>query len=392
MNRTCTMRRQRGFSLIDVMVGIVIALVAMLVVYQVFAVGEQFKRNTTAIGEAQVNGLLASFVLGLQLANSGNALATAAQDLASCEDQAAEPNLTKRFAKSWRPLPILIFDSGAADTPDSFLVNYSTATTLVAPALGIASAPKTYVVQSPNGFHPLKGNTTGERKDLIVAIEKPPNTVPTGKCEPARVDLVTPSTTPACLAAQGCVELSYTGTALAITPYSVFNMGAAEDAQKISYDIVEEVTGKACAPTTAPYTPCVLRGTRLIDDQGQLANIPPNPIASNIVNMKLQYGIDTNSDGLLDDWVPATGAWAPDVLLSAPIAKLNQIKAVRMGVIVRSEQFDKNYAQDVTWVMFSGPNKLSGTFVQTVAPAGNWRYRAYETVIPLRNEIWNKQS
>ena len=131
MNRSCTIPRQRGFSLIDIMVGIVIALVAMLVVYQVFAVGEQFKRNTTSIGEAQVNGLLASFSLGLQLANSGNAIALAAQDLAACEDQAAEPNLTNRFAKSWRPIPILIFDGGAPGTPDSFVVNYSTSTTLV---------------------------------------------------------------------------------------------------------------------------------------------------------------------------------------------------------------------------------------------------------------------
>src|SRR5437773_6094385 len=121
MNRSCMRHRQQGFSLIDIMVSIVIALVAMLVIYQVFAVGEQFKRNTTSIGEAQVNGLLASFALGLQLANSGNALAVAAGDLASCEDQAAEPNLTKRFAKSWRPLPILIFDSGSADTPDWLL-------------------------------------------------------------------------------------------------------------------------------------------------------------------------------------------------------------------------------------------------------------------------------
>ena len=377
------MPRQRGFSLIDVMVGIVIALVAMLVVYQVFAVGEGFKRNTTAIGEAQVNGLLASFALGLQLANSGNALATAAQDLASCPDHAlTEPDLTKRFAKSWRPIPILIFDSGADDTPDSFLVNYSTSTTLVAPALGITSSAGTYVVQSPNGFHPLKGNTTGEREDLIVAIAMPPNADPldpAAKCEAARVDLVTPSTTAACMAAQGCVELSYTGTALGTTPYSVFNMGAAADAQKIAYDI--------------DVAKAVLRSTRLIDDKGQLPNpaLSPIPIASNIVNMKLQYGIDTDSDGMLDDWVPATGAWAPDVLLSASIAKLNQIKAVRMGVIVRSDQFDKNYNVDVPWSMFSGANQLSGTFLKSVSPPGNWRYRPYETVIPLRNEMWNKQ-
>lgn len=378
--------RQQGFSLIDIMVGIVIALVAMLVIYQVFAVGEQFKRNTTSIGEAQVNGLLATFALGLQLANSGNALAVAAGDLASCEDQAAEPNLTKRFAKSWRPLPILIFDSGSADTPDWFLVNYSTSTNIVAPALAIAAAGNTYVVQSPNGFHSKKSGDLWD--DMIVAIEKSPNAVPTGKCAAARVDLVAPSTTAACLAAQGCVELTFKAAPLAGTPYSVFNMGTADDAQKIAYDVMQEGTGNPCALTTPP-TPCVLRGTRLIDDQGQLANNAPNPIASNVVNMKLEYGIDTDGDGLFNAWVPATGQWAPGVLLSAPIDKLNQIKAARIGIIVRGEQFDKGNDFDFNWSMLDGDYK--GTYAKSVSPPGNWRYRVYETVIPLRNEIWNKQ-
>jgi type IV pilus assembly protein PilW len=389
MNRSCVRQRHQGFSLIDVMVGIVIALVAMLVVYQVFAVGEQFKRNTTSIGEAQVNGLLASFVLGQQLANSGSALAAAAMDLASCEDQAAEPNLTKRFAKSWRPIPVLIFDSGASNTPDSFLVNYSTSTNIIAPALAITSSVGKYVVQSPNGFHPLP-NTT-ERKDLIVAIEKSPNAAIPGKCEPARVDSVVPSVTAACLAAQGCVELSYTGTALATTPYSVFNMGAADDAQKISYDIVEEVTNNPCASATPPFTPCVLRSTQLLDNTGALSAAAPNPLASNIVNMKVQYGIDTNGDGMFDTWVTATGAWAPAVLLAAatPIATLNQIKVIRMGIIVRGEQFERGLG-DYKWTMFGGT--VTGTIAATLAPAGNWRYRVYESVIPLRNEIWNKLS
>ena len=369
--------RQQGFSLIDIMVGIVIALVAMLVIFQVFVVGEQFKRNTTSIGEAQVNGLLASFALGLQLANSGNALAVAAQDLAVCEDQVAEPDLTKRFAKSWRPLPILVFDSGVAATPDSFIVNYSTTTTIVVPALVIAKpANNIYVVQSPNGFHPIAGE---KREDLIVAIQNTPFGA-TGPCAAAKVTAVTPSTTAACMAAQGCVELTFTPAVNGPAPYSVFNMGAADDAQKIRYDI--------------DTTKNVLRSTLLIDQQGQLANpLPaPNPLASNIVNLKAQYGIDTDGDGLRDAWVNATGAWAPSVLLdgATPISKLNQIKAVRIGVIVQSEQFDKNFTQDVPWSMFDGA--VSGTFTQSVSPPGNWRYRVYETVIPLRNEIWNKQS
>jgi hypothetical protein len=87
--------------------------------------------------------------------------------------------------------------------------------------------------------------------------------------------------------------------------------------------------------------------------------------------------------------------------MSSPtsIATLNQIKAVRIGVIVQSEQFDKNLAGftggdyvngDYKWSMFDGT--VTGTIAASVSPPGNWRFRVYETVIPLRNEIWNKRS
>ena len=56
--------RQRGFGLVEVMVGLVIGLIAVLVIYQVFNVAEAFKRNTTAAGEAQSTGLFSTFLLG----------------------------------------------------------------------------------------------------------------------------------------------------------------------------------------------------------------------------------------------------------------------------------------------------------------------------------------
>ena len=47
------------------------------------------------------------------------------------------------------------------------------------------------------------------------------------------------------------------------------------------------------------------------------------------------------------------------------------------------------------WVMFDCaskvcPGRLTGTIAAQTNPPGNWRYRKYETVIPLRNSIWNR--
>jgi type IV pilus assembly protein PilW len=261
----------------------------------------------------------------------------------------------------------MIVDGGSPDIPDAFAVNYSSATTIFSPALVISASAGKYLVQSPNGFHPMKA---GEKKDLIVAIERPPFSAK-GQCASARVDAVTDMSG----TCDGCVELAYSGTGLAAA-YSVFNLGAVDDAQKVYYDI-DAAKG-------------VLRSTRMLDDQGQISGAAPVPLASNVVNMKLQYGVDTDADGLLDTWVSASGNWSPDKLMAAPIATVNQIKAVRIGVVVRSEQFDKNYDQDAKWSMFGGT--FSGTYAKPGGVPGNWRYRVYETAIPLRNSIWNKQT
>jgi type IV pilus assembly protein PilW len=354
-----------GFTLIETMVGIVIAFVAIIIIFQMATVSEGFKRNTTSINDAQQNGLISSFMLGIQLANAGNALANASNELGTCENPLVKNptwSVTKAFANSWRPVPVMIVDGGADDKPDSFAVSYSMSSTIIAPALFTASAAanSTYAIQSPGGFHV---------DDLILAITL------NGTCNPSRI---TALTTPD---GNGVVTITHTGNPAAMTASSVlFNLGPSGDPQKSLYDVQSGV----------------LRSSTLIDKAGAEVDPPiANPIASNVVNMKLQYGIDTDNDGLVDSWVGATGVWAPDQLLAGDAIKINQIKAVRIGVIVQGEQFDKTLG-DFSWGLFkdaNGKNPVySGTFKASTSPPGNFRYRTYETVIPLRNELWNRQT
>jgi len=378
---------QRGFGLIEIMVGVVIGLIAVLVIYQVYAVAEGFKRNTTAAGEAQQNGLFSAFVLGMEIGNGGAGIATAAQDLASCPDPGGA--MPQRFAQSFRPIPVLITDGGASATSDSFVVNYSMATTLANSALftGNAAPGATFPVQSPGGFH---------IDDLVVGISAP--TAPGSPCASSRVTAVSVPD------ANGIVTITQTplfpaGGIDFFGSSVLLNMGPCNRAQKIQYSVNNGV----------------LYSTPLLDTSGancgNLANpLVGNPLASNILVMKVEYGIDSDLDPkrLLDTWVQASAApWDPATLLPAPVTTINQIKAVRIGIIVQSDQFDKNLAGftggdyvngDYNWVLFdcsaankaNCPGRLTGSVPATVSPAGNWRFRKYETVIPLRNEIWNK--
>ena len=360
--------KQHGFSLIEIMVGIVIGMIAVLVIYQVFATSEGIKRNITAAGDAQQNGLLSSFMMGIELANAGNGLAVAAQDLGTCTPAA---NATD----SLRPLPLLITDGGGANNPDSFVIYYSVARTFVSAALftntSVANAP--YQVQSANGF---------KKGDVIVAISNPSGT---GPCYSSVITANVPAAD-----VNGVVTITHSGAPATIGASStLFNLGPANLVQKVRYDVA---SGS-------------LRSTSLVDpatgapDNGQ----PTNPLASNIINMKVQYGIDTVGDGLIHHWVPATagtayGDWDPATLLAAPIATINRIKAARIAILVKSEQHDK----DLVGVPFSrtvfndcadGGTCYPVTFsiAAVVGQPYGWRYRVYETVIPLRNEVWNRE-
>jgi len=353
-------------TLIEIMVGVVIALIAVLVIYQVFNTAEAFKRNTTAAGDAQQNGLISSFLLAVELASAGNALMVASDELAQCPDTTTMAAPTP----SLRPIPVLITDGGADANPDTMIVNYSMAHRIVSTVLFTKAAlpGNPFTVQSPTGF------TVG---DQVVAIS--PGAP--GACEMSTVTNVGPVT-----AVTGEVVVTHTPVAATFGASSfLFNLGPPNTLKRSRYDVSNGV----------------LRSLDLLT-----AGAATNPIASNVMNLKMQYGVDDVGDGLLHTWVPATGDWTSANVLAAPLTAppgsqvaLNRIKAVRIGIIVRSEQFDRD-RPDYPWVLFdcsdankaNCPGRLTGTIAAAASPAGNWRYRIYETIIPLRNGLWNTTS
>jgi type IV pilus assembly protein PilW len=375
---------QGGFSLIEIMVGVVIGMIAVLVIFQVYNVAEGFKRNTTAFGEAMQGGLLSTFVLGMELGNAGTGLNTAQTDLQWCAPPAPLTGNVSDIANTFRPIPVLIADSPSGNTNfDSFAVSYSVASTLVStvPFTANAAPGASYQIQSAGGFHgpgPLRGG------DLVVAIQAP------GTPTACASSTVTAVSAPDVL---GVVTITQTGTALNFTASSLlFNMGPCDRAQKVQYSVANNVLLS---------TPLLNSSTANPATCGQpVAVLVPSPVASNVVVMKAEYGINTSlsKERELDTWVQATvgGGWDPATLLQAPITTINQIKAVRIGVIVQSEQFDQTLG-DYNWVLFdcsdvnkaNCPGRLTGTVPATVNPPGNWRFVKYETIIPMRNVIWN---
>lgn len=67
-------RLQSGFSLVDILVGMLLSLIGTVVIFQVFSVSEGIKRTSTSGADAQQSGVLAMFSLERSLKEAGYGL------------------------------------------------------------------------------------------------------------------------------------------------------------------------------------------------------------------------------------------------------------------------------------------------------------------------------
>jgi type IV pilus assembly protein PilW len=334
--------------MIDVLVGVAIGLLAVVVAYQAFVALDALRRRAAGAADAQGSAAFALYALTSQIGNAGAGVTAAAQWLDTCP---ADPDVTT----TQRPIAVVITDGGGSGRPDSLVVRQALAATPGVPAAFAAPAARDAVfrVESPDAF------AVGDR---VVAVSR------TGICETARITAVGAP-------AAGIVEVAHPPVANDLPRTSVLlNLGPAARASTTRFDVAAGT----------------LRSTDIANADA------PVPLTSNVVNLKFQYGLDSDADGALDTWVGAADAdWTPARVLAAPRATLERIKAVRIG-LVRSDARERTLMSDFHWVLFdceredkaTCPGRLEGTIAASAA--GGYRYRVYETVVALPNVIWNR--
>jgi type IV pilus assembly protein PilW len=106
------------------------------------------------------------------------------------------------------------------------------------------------------------------------------------------------------------------------------------------------------------------------------APLNPVPIADGIVAIRTRYGRDTNSDGYIDLY---------DV--TAP-AEARELVAVQVAVVARGAQLEKAAVSPATLPLWPAGTVANGGAVALDATAQRYRYRVYQTTVPLRNVIW----
>ena len=383
--RTSFLARQRGMGIVEVMVGILIGMIVVAAVYSVFSVAEGYKRTAVGAADAQTTGLFAQFVLAREISNAGTGVSLDAADLGTCTLAAANWIIPASFAvagvRPIRPIPVLIHDGGGPNNPDSLIVTYSTASHVLHSVLVVdkpmVATGDTLYVQSPNGFR------AGDR---IIVNNK------AGNCELSSVTGVIPGSSAGDVTT-GFVGLTHPNFAnLYISTGStdgpgVINLGQAGESTRTLFDVVN---GQ-------------LRTSDLFANPP--AGGPANPIAQNVVLMKALYGVDCLNNGVVL-WTRATATnicgdglnYTPDDLTKPAVytsALLARIRAIRIGIVVRSDEPDLKDPALVgqTGVLFNCSTNNAAcqgrTALNNTILADGYRHRFYETIVPMRNAIWN---
>ena len=365
--------RSRGFSLIELMVGMLISLLCTLAIMAAFAVFEGQKRTTSSGDDAQQNGSYSLYFLERQIRTAGSGLVQGkAYGLWGCSISATTlpaGALATPFS-SWTTtltMPVLIVQGGT-DAAGHALPD----------VIGVMSGNpagrvfKAIVNSTPDTTHVVVANSFGIfQNDYLLG------TLNDGTCALGQASAAPDASNNIALNASNTVATGMKNTTnvydLGNAPVlSLFGVDPASESL-MQYDLLQRpIDG------TAP---------------GAI------PIADGIVQIKALYGIHDGSTACgiadpdcIDYWVQPSGAFAFSALTATPLAAndaVNQIKAIRVAVVAQSRLPERatDYVGNPTLELFKD---LPAALRYTITTQPQYRYKVYDTTIPVRNAMINK--
>lgn len=372
-------KQQTGLSLIELMVGLVIGILAMLVILQMYQVFEGQKRTTTTGGDAQENGLFALTMLERDVKMAGYGLTTA-QTLACTNYFTYRDTGTGPAAAipNFSTAPITIVDGGTGS--DTVILRRSTSL--------VGGAPASIREDMPQPSSVFKVNTTqGIVEDSLALV------VQGGNCTLIEITASLPGNALGVQHAPRQSQLSetnpnynppancYTGSGICVG-FPTYTVGA----QLFNVGNILTQTYSITPPNIVNNAPSL----SLVNNTA-----PPILVATQIVYMKAQYGVAAPPGPGVDSqvitrWVDATddsgGATAGN-WLAPNVAEIRRIKAVRIAVVARSTQQETGVVTQ-TLPLWRADTRTNGENMPLNANDQLFRYKVYHTIIPIRNVMW----
>lgn len=354
--------RARGFTLVEMMVATAVALFATLAIFQSFAVSEGYRRTATGSGDASFSGAVGTYLIDRDLRMAGYGLNSSTYF--GCAVSGVDTHATPTASINFTLAPVLINAGATAQTPDSVTI-LSSSTGMMPGAISmttaLASPTSNYTVANAYGV------TSGDLLMLAEAgqpctLAQATNTPTNGGSNQNTILHATARYNPA-----GGLGPNYSANAV------LMDLGPAPTAN--TYHIQTS--------SSQPNFNSLLVDQVIADQFNQ-------PVAANVVQLKAQYGKDTNNDGIVDTW---------DQVTPANAAAWAQVLAVRIALVARSVNPEKpdpasgnctttTASPTVTW----NDGTTTTLDVSATAPSGaSWkcyRYRTFHVTSSIRNLIW----
>lgn len=367
-------RKASGFTLIEVMVGMTVAIIGLLVIAGVLAVSSRQKETTSSGADAQTSGAIAAYLIerDLRVAGYGINFSSLLGCVIHAYDEGVSP--AREFTLTVAPVVIAAGTGGAYGTPDTVTVSYATSD------VGFAAPRLTQAHNGNNANYKVDNRFGFHEGDVVVVSEDGVDSNGDGvdDCTLAQVTGVpgSPGQTdnlihnsgnytnvsgqnvPARYNKPGGLGITYSTNA------RIYNLGA------LPGNIVYAID-----PTTSQLTS--------VDNLAQASGTAAG-IAENIVFLRAAYGKDTDGDGTVDTYDRTTPTTS---------AAWQQVIAVRLAVAARSRQRDGALVSPASLTLLPARTLPNGTTsaAETLALTDeqrHYRYKIFSTLVPLRNQIW----
>jgi type IV pilus assembly protein PilW len=365
---------QKGFTLIELMVGLAIGMVGTLIVAQAFTSNEARKRSTTSAADAQANGAIALYMLerdakaaGWGMAAGGNSYAGCTKIHAYC-DQSAECGGVEGPLADVNFAPLLIKDGGTG--PDTLSIQY---------------------FADPNVSSSLPSGSTVLRRKMPQ--------------QSAELDVGNPA---ACsqgdlaLVAQGgnCTVMKITAVQQQASRLQHNSGEHGEYNPEGSFYTAHNWPKYDVGATVTCFKPAndgpIFRKTYFVNsasrelqrhDNSQSPAVTNELVMPEVVDLQAEYGVAPANNQVIDTWVSAADKeWENPGPLN-----WRRIKAIRVALVTRASQYERPAAG----ASCSATTSLASSWgaINTERYPSDWgcyRYRVFETIIPLRNVIWGR--